>query len=139
VSRTVDYNYDVFRRLTKENIVVLSGNSPAGTVRYDAVATGGGIQGYDSVGNRQSRKVVSGALPGVMDYEGNTFDGRNLLNMGTVGSPNPQFDANGNTTQYTANSQTATCLYDSENHLVKQTGIGANVTMVYDAYGKGSV
>src|SRR6185312_3721630 len=126
LSRTVDYDYDSLRRLTRENIVASAG--PAGLVRYDTVTAGSAAQGYDGVGNRRSRKVT-GTLPGVTDYEGNTFDGRDLLQNGA------QYDLNGNTTVYTAASQTAAYLYDAENRLVKQTINSSDVVITNDADG----
>ena len=127
-TRTVDYDYDVLKRLTKETI---AGSSPTGEVRYDKVASGSTVQGYDLVGNRSSRKVTGASLiaAGVLDYDAHDFDSRDQLKTGAI------YDANGNTTNYTTGTQTASYIYDAENRLVKQTGIGADVTIIYDADG----
>ena len=133
-ARTVDYSYDAFRRLVNETVNTSSGQ-PAGTIRYDAADTA--HLGYDPVGNRQSRQVAGNSqLSAVVgDYSGNTFNSCDLLNNGTSAAPNPQFDSNGNTVQYTSGANTASYIYDAENRLVQQIENGAAVTLAYDADG----
>jgi RHS repeat-associated protein len=125
-TRTVAYGYDLLSRLTKEDIQSATAG-PAALVAYDGTGTG---QGYDRVGNRRSRQVT-GTLPGVSAYAGDTFNLRDLLN------PNPQtgytYDLNGNTTQEPGGTLYA---YDAENRLVKVTKPdGTTITLAYDADG----
>ena len=128
-SRAVEYYYDPLRRLVNETIVATNG--PSGSIYYNKQSTNSTTQGYDLVGNRFSRKVSDTSLTavGVTDYEGNTFDSRDRLQTGVL------YDRNGNTTNYTVGGQTALYVYDAEDRLVKQTGVGDDVTVVYDADG----
>ena len=128
-SRTVEYTYDPLRRLTQESITASAG--PTGAVCYAQVTTNSTTQGYDWVGNRQSRKVTGASLmaAGVTDYEGNTFDTRDRLQTGAL------YDANGNTTNYTVASQATNYVYDAENRLIRQSSAAGDVTITYDADG----
>ncbi len=125
VGRAVGYTYDVLRRLTVENIETGS-SGPVGTVHYDAVSSG---EGYDKVGNRRSRQVTAGSLPGVTSFTGHAFDERDRLNADNGFT----YDANGNTI---AEAGGATYGYDAQDRLVKRTG-GAlpEVALSYDADG----
>ena len=128
-TRTVEYTYDALRRLTQESITASAG--PTGAVCYAQVTTNSTTQGYDWVGNRQSRKVTGANLiiAGVTDYEGHTFDARDRLQTGAL------YDANGNTTNYTVASQATNYVYDAENRLIKQSSAAGDVTITYDADG----
>jgi RHS repeat-associated protein len=123
-TRTVAYGYDLLSRLTKEDIQAATA-SPTALVAYDGTGTG---QGYDRVGNRRSRQVT-GTLPGVSAYAGDTFNLRDLLNSGAGYT----YDLNGNTTQEPGGTLYA---YDAENRLVKVTKTdGTTITLAYDADG----
>jgi len=124
VQSTVDYDYDTLQRLTKETI------SGAQTAVVDYGGTGTGI-GYDPVGNRRSRQVTSGSLPGVSSYTCDTFNERDEQNPATRFT----YDANGNT-MADATQNGATCIYDAENHLIKRMGGGLpTVELSYDVDG----
>jgi RHS repeat-associated protein len=123
-TRTVAYGYDLLSRLTKEDIQAATA-SPTALVAYDGTGTG---QGYDRVGNRRSRQVT-GTLPGVSAYAGDTFSERDLLNPGAGYT----YDLNGNTTREPGDTLYA---YDAENRLVKVTKPdGTTITLAYDADG----
>ena len=125
-TRTVEYDYDSLRRLTNETIRPTINEAPAAVVVY--AGTGAGF-GYDAVGNRRSRQVTTGSLPGVTSYTGHAFDARDRLQTNTL------YDLNGNTTNYTVAGQATNYVYDAENRLIKQSSAAGDVTLLYDADG----
>ncbi len=132
--RTVSYQYDSLRRLVRETV---SGTPAAFTARYDGFPAGGGILGYDRVGNRRARQIADASegtiaslsAAGLTAYSGHAFDERDLLNPGNGFT----YDLNGNTT---AEAGGPTYTYDAENRLVKRSGGGlSTIEIVYDDAG----
>lgn len=107
--RALNWNYDGIYRLTSETINSDPSNNN-GSVAYN----------LDPVGNRLSdNSTLSAVTPGSWTY--NADD--------EISSES--YDPNGNVTA--ADGMTYT--YDSENHMISETGNGKTVTMVYDAFG----
>jgi RHS repeat-associated protein len=135
ISRLVNYSYDNLYRLTKEQIA----NDPVTTGTIDYRNLGGGNNGYDKVGNRQSR-VVS-LTPPISGFgtANSTFDSNDRL----IGST---YDANGNTlvetppalaTLPTPISPTVshTDQYDFHGRLIQRSDGTHTVSIVYDGDG----
>jgi len=133
ISRSVNYFYDNLYRLTKEQIVT----DPVRTGAIDYSNLGGGNNGYDRVGNRQSRVVsLSPAISGFNTVD-STFDDDDRLNSSTS-------DANGNTTVETLPTLTTLPTpvsptttypdqYDFQNNLIQRGD--ATIKIVYDGDG----
>lgn len=140
-SRTVDYDYDRLNRLTQETI-----NGTA-SVRYDGKTPVGGsgsdMDGYDLVGNRQSRRstvVGVASTPSKVSYDlSDRLDNdTNPSSLSTYFDPNgntlkPDLDGNG-VVDSTESAYTYT--YNLENHLTGvNDGAGKTITIVYDGDG----
>lgn len=138
VTRTVQYDYDTLRRLTREDITA---GPNVGTITYDS-AVGYGDTGFDKVGNRRSRTVVGLATPATglntvsyADYDVNDRIG----NTGTA-KVRASFDPNGNTSLADLNADgnwdsTVGDQYDFDNHLIEAVRPAGTVTMFYDGDG----
>jgi YD repeat-containing protein len=125
-TRTVNWQYDLLDRLTRETIAQTGG--PSGQTNYT----------YDAVGNRLSR---TSTVPG-LTTQSFGYDANDRLTSDT-------YDANGNTTtgkvpQPTVSQvplpvppeTTVTDSYDFEDRLKSRTGGGVNVTVLYNGDGQ---
>jgi RHS repeat-associated protein len=136
-NRTVEYDYDTLRRLTKENVLA---GSVTGTVTYDAVPGYGDTTGYDPVGNRHSRNST---LSGVASRSYAAYDAKDRLGNTGTGLVRANFDANGNTLQFDLDAndpngqydQPVEDGYDAENHLTAATRTAGAITLIYDGDG----
>src|SRR5205807_4653192 len=93
-ARTIDYDYDNLKRLTQETI-------GAGSIRYDGQTplngNGPALLGYDTEGNRRSRRSTVTGVPTTANNV--PFDVNDRLdNDATPTTVSTYFDANGNTT-----------------------------------------
>jgi YD repeat-containing protein len=119
--RTVNYGYDTIYRLTSETLA--SDPSSCGTA---IPGCAGGITGavsytYDAVGNRTQK---TSTLPG--------FPGGGLTNYNANDQlATDAYDANGNTVGSGTNTGTNGYVYEFENRLIQQGGIGVG----YDGNG----
>lgn len=134
VNRSVNYSYDSRYRVTREDILSDSGASaPVGSVDY----TGG--NGYDLVGNRQSRTVnLSPAVTGFGNLTA-IFDDNDRPNNST-------YDPNGNTwtEALPLRPRSSTPIvpdsnhkdhYDFEDHLTQRSDATVTIQITYDGNG----
>jgi RHS repeat-associated protein len=138
ISREAQYSYDSLYRLTMENIANDSDiTRSTGVIDYRNL--GGGNNGYDKVGNRQSRVV--GLTPPIGGFVtvNSTFDADDRLASST-------YDADGNTlvetlpalpTLPTPISSTISSpdQFDFENRLVQRSDGTHTISIVYDGDG----
>lgn len=136
-ARRISYGYDSRDRLLTETITA-SGSATllgtAATVNYDTDTANPTTTGYDTVGNRKSRRITAGSLSGVVQYTGDTFDNRDRVED-AAGPDNPVFNQNGNVTGYTGGGATDIYVYDAYDRLISRTRSGVTATFTYDVDG----
>jgi RHS repeat-associated protein len=135
-ARTIEYDYDPLRRLTKENVVA---GATTGAIAYDAQPgyTDPTGYGYDRAGNRRSRTVT---LAGLNSRSYAAYDANDRLGASGSSAVRASFDANGNTLQVDLDAngtwdQAVADVYDVDNRLVSATRAAGTISMLYDGDG----
>ena len=136
IARTIEYDYDALRRLTKENVLA---GATIGPVTYDAAAGYADAAGYDPVGNRRGR---ASELSGVPARGYAAYDANDRLGESGSGVVRASFDDNGNTQQTDLDvdtngqwDQAAVDEYDIENQLITARRGGVVIHLLYDGDG----
>src|SRR5438876_1469132 len=139
--RAVEYDYDRLQRLTQETI-------GSASIRYDGLTPVGGsgasMLGYDSVGNRQSRRSTVSPTIVIATPNNIPYDVNDRADNDTVQTTHStRFDLNGNTLKadlngngvIDASEDAYSYTYDLDDRLVTSNGDGKSITLSYDSDG----